>query len=408
MNYKKLTTTILALFLIISVCPNGEVPDCAHHKHDGDPVIAMPTPAEFFEEEMVDSLSIAESDSIMAPKVEDIPMKVARILGKDLLLSTDGYPLDQDDIYYQINKESDRRNDSNYVHTYCKEYMAYFNLVDDWAQIICFKRKDDSFLVFLIQYYDWKDGYGIIKNKYYILNGDVLTPTQNPLKKFDYIANNDDTIGIRYDFVNKNSKYDPTRLKLNTAPQALKSGLVSNTINAELMWTGRDFIELASDHSMPNRDDIMRFWKAAMPENADIPGQYARTDIDSDGNDEYIFTTSDRSQNRFAIFTYINNELAFVAGNYDTDREVTMHLGGFVKIQDPNSGTIRHIRLMGSEVCGIYNFNENTQEYTFSADRSINTDPIDKSDYTSAIRRMRKEVKFNDLDWRFWNAGLAK
>lgn len=349
-----------------------------------------------------------EMDTVMVALIEDIPMKVARMIGSNLIISTDGYPLDEDDIRLQIEKEAQRRQDSTFLQTYCTENMAIFNIVDDWAQIITFKRKDDSYLVFLIQYYDWKEGYGIIRNQYFILNGDVLTPTSNPLAKFPYIADNDDTLGVRYDFRVKNGEYDPSRLKINTAQQALSSGLVDNTINAELLWTGRDFVELASDYSMPQRDEIIRMWRNAMPEEAALPCQYARTDIDSDGNDEYVFCTSDGSNSRFAIFTYINDKLSLIAGNYDSPKDVKMYHGGFVSINDKNSGNNRHIRLMGSEICGIYNHNEELDEYTFSADRTITPDPISAADYKKAIGRLRREIQFNSLDWRYWNVEVAK
>jgi len=391
---------ILAIMLVCSLNFDGRVPNYSTEFNTDTLYVRLPQPSHLPE---VDTMA---ADTVVVEERKDVPIDIARLIGKNLILSTEGLPLDEALIWQKIAEEQARRTDTNarFQQNYCKESMVYFNIGDDWAQIITFPRRDDKFLVFLIQYYDWDEGYGIISNRYFVYDGEVLTPTANPLRRFKYLADNKDTVGVRYDFRMINSKYDPTRLKLNTVIKDVELGKVEDVINAEYQWTGRDFIELASDHSLPKRDDIVKAWQNAMPQDAVLPNQYARTDIDSDGNDEYIFSVNDGSDNKFAIFTYINNKLNIIVGNYGSNKDIKMLQGGYVVLQD--SVQQRYFHLMGSEIDGIYH--KKGDVCTFKAGKSAPLEEITADDYQKAIRRARRPIDFKQLDWRFWSVETAK
>lgn len=401
MDRKKTLLTILVILLMLFINIDGRLPlyhqeikkDTVYMIQPGYYAVAMDTTAE-------------EPDTLIEELVEDVPMSVARLIDKDLILSTEGYPLDASIIRQKIAEEALRRADTNFKfqESYCTERMAYFNIADDWAQIICFKRRDDKYLVFLIRYYDWREGYGIISANYYIYDGENIVPVDNPLKRFDYLADNKDTLYVRYDFCMDKSAYDPTRLKLNTAMQEIENGKAGDIINAEFLWTGRDFIELASDHSLPKCEALLNIWSNAMGQQSELPNQYARTDIDSDGNDEYIFRVNDGTDTKYAIFSYIDGRLSLIAGINGTDRTIKIHHGGFVILQAQDY--TRHIKLMASEVEGIYM--RQNDKYSFRPGKEGRFEDITSDEFTKATRRARREIPFNSLHWRFWSAEAAK
>ena len=401
MDRKKTLLTILVILLMLFINIDGRLPlyhqeikkDTVYMIQPGYYAVAMDTTAE-------------EPDTLIEELVEDVPMSVARLIDKDLILSTEGYPLDASIIRQKIAEEALRRADTNFKfqESYCTERMAYFNIADDWAQIICFKRRDDKYLVFLIRYYDWREGYGIISANYYIYDGENIVPVDNPLKRFDYLADNKDTLYVRYDFCMDKSAYDPKRLKLNTAMQEIENGKAGDIINAEFLWTGRDFIELASDHSLPKCEALLNIWSNAMGQQSELPNQYARTDIDSDGNDEYIFRVNDGTDTKYAIFSYIDGRLSLIAGINGTDRTIKIHHGGFVILQTQDY--TRHIKLMASEVEGIYM--RQNDKYSFRPGKEGRFEDITSDEFTKATRRARREIPFNSLNWRFWSAEAAK
>ncbi len=398
----RLALVIVAVFFVNSLNFDGRVP-YYRTEFNTDTIYARIQEPKHQPE--IDTMPAVDTTAVVVER-RDVPLDIARLIGKDLIVSTEGLPLDEALIWRKIEEEQARRADTSmrFQQNYCKESMVYFNIADDWAQIITFRRKDDTFLVFLIQYYDWDEGYGVISNRYYIYDGEALRPTTNPLKRFGYLANNKDTVGVRYDFRMVSSKYDPTRLKLNTVMKDVELGKVEDVIHAEFLWTGRDFVELASDHTMPKRNDIVKAWQNAMPQDAELPNQYARTDIDSDGNDEYIFSVNDGSNNKFAIFTYINDKLNIIVGNYGSNKDISMLQGGYVVMSD--SVQSRHFHLVGSEINGIYH--KKGDAYTYKADKSAPVENITADDYQKAIRRARRKIEYKQLDWRFWSVETAR
>ncbi len=401
MDRKKTLLTILVVLLVLFINIDGKTP--LYHQEINNDTVYQKVAGYF--DMLPDSLTEVQ-DTLVEEEILDVPMAVARLIDKDLILSTEGVPLDPALIRQKIAEEQMRRADTNikFQQSYCTENMAYFNIADDWAQIITFKRKDDKYLVFLIQYYDWREGYGIIKSSYYIYDGERLNAVDNPLKRFSYLADNKDTVWMRYDFCMVKSAYDPSRLKVNTAYQDIEHNKAEDIINAEFLWTGRDFIELISDHSMPKTEDVLRIWSSVMGAQQELPNQYARTDIDSDGSDEYIFRVNDGTDSRFAIFSYINDNLSLIAGNNGADRTVKMHQGGFVILSGKDF--VRHIKLMASEVEGIYLSQDG--KYTYRPGKEGRFEEIEKAEYDKAIRRARRAIEFNSLDWRFWSAEVAK
>lgn len=401
MDRKKTLITVLVVLLVLFMNIDGNTP-LYHCEVQNDTVIYRNNILLAMETD-----TLAVEDSVDIEEIRDVPMAVARILDKDLIISTEGKPLDEVLIRKTIQDVAIRRTDT-IKRTFEKnniENMAYFNIADDWAQIISFKRRDDKYLVFLVQYYDWAEGYGVINTNYFIFDGETLVSTPNPLKKFPYLSKNKDTIGVRYDFRTIKQEYVCNRLKLNTAAQDIEHQKVDDVINAEFLWTGRDFIELASDHSVPHKGDLQKIWEGALGTSIDMPNQYARIDFDSDGNDEYIFRINDGTDTHFAIFSYIDDKLSLVAGNNGAaDKDIKIYQGGFVVIADKQQ--TRHIKLMASVVEATYVAKDG--KFSFRQGKSGSFTDMEEGDYKKAIRRARRQVEFSHLDWRPWSLETAR